>query len=418
MKTIKNNINNFLYVLILFFPILIILGPVALNIFSIIFSLYAIVNYKNFFKLKVFNLEILIFFFTFIIFIFPYDSINFENSFSKYLAFIRFILMLFGLIFFFEKENKDRKFLARIYKTYILILTIIIIDVLYEFYFGSNILGFSSSYKGRIASFTNDELIIGFIFSILALSTLVFIYKNNTNLKFLFIIIIFLIISFLIGERSNFIKLTTLIMLFYLVNIKNFNFKSFLFKIIIIITLLISFLEITKNTYQGKKIYSTFNNLISFKENKISLNIKKEFLNTRHAAHYMTAYKIFLDYPVFGIGINNFYQESSKKKYKIENYSSSSNHPHQIYLEIISEVGLFGLVYFLLIFFYPIYISLKKVLKSKEINLISHLLLHIFFIFPILPSGSFFGTIYGIPFWFNLAILIYLSKMNLKNFKK
>ena len=102
-------------------------------------------------------------------------------------------------------------------------------------------------------------------------------------------------------------------MLFYLVNIKNFNFKSFLFKIIIIITLLISFLEITKNTYQVKKIYSTFNNLISFKENKISLNIKKEFLNTRHAAHYMTAYKIFLDYPVFGIGINNFYQESSKK---------------------------------------------------------------------------------------------------------
>ena len=134
-------------------------------------------------------------------------------------------------------------------------------------------------------------------------------------------------------------------MLFYLVNIK-ILILNLLFKIIIIITLLISFLEITKNTYQGKKIYSTFNNLISFKENKISLNIKKEFLNTRHAAHYMTAYKIFLDYPVFGIGINNFYQESSKKKYKIENYSSSSNHPHQIYLEIISEVGLFGLVYF------------------------------------------------------------------------
>ena len=39
-------------------------------------------------------------------------------------------------------------------------------------------------------------------------------------------------------------------------------------------------------------------------------------------------------------------------------------------------------------------------------------MLHIFFIFPILPSGSFFGTIYGLPFWFNLSILIYLIKKN------
>ena len=35
-------------------------------------------------------------------------------------------------------------------------------------------------------------------------------------------------------------------------------------------------------------------------------------------------------------------------------------------------------------------------------------MLHMFFIFPILPSGSFFGTTYGLPFWFNFAILIYL----------
>ena len=97
----------------------------------------------------------------------------------------------------------------------------------------------------------------------------------------------------------------------------------------------------------------------------------------------------------------------------IKNYGPASNHPHQIYLEIISEVGLTGLVYFIFIFFYPIYYSIKSFKESKKIILLSHLFLHIFFIFPILPTGSLFGTNYGIPFWFNLSILIYLS--NQKN---
>ena len=80
----------------------------------------------------------------------------------------------------------------------------------------------------------------------------------------------------------------------------------------------------------------------------------------------------------------------------------------------MSEVGLTGLIYFICIFFYPIFICLKSLIKNKEYYIISHLFLHVYFIFPILPSGSFFGTNYGIPFWFNLAILLYLSKKNLK----
>ena len=93
----------------------------------------------------------------------------------------------------------------------------------------------------------------------------------------------------------------------------------------------------------------------------------------------------------------------------------ASTHPHQLYFEIISEVGLIGLIYFILIFFYPIYTSIKSLNRSNEIIIVSHLFLHFYFIFPILPSGSFFGTNYGIPFWYNLAILFYLSRKNLKS---
>ncbi len=413
ISVIDNKINLFLKLILIFFPIFIILGPFALNLFSIIFSLYAIKNFQEF---KIFNKKIILLFFSFIILLFPFESIEFNTAFIKYLSFFRFVLMLFGIIIFLNKENKKNNILLKVYKSYILILIIIVFDVLVEYFTGSNILGYRSEYIGRIASFTNDELIIGYISSFLILFTSAFIFKKTKILYYFIILFIFVTISFLIGERSNFIKLFVLVITSISIQYfysKNFKAKNLIVLIPALLILSVSFFEITKNTKPGKKLYSTFDNLIVIENDKFSLNLKEEFYNSRHAYHYTTAYKIFLEYPVFGIGINNFFLESTKEKYMIKNYGPASNHPHQIYLEIISEVGLTGLVYFIFIFFYPIYCSIKSFKKSKKIILLSHLFLHIFFIFPILPTGSLFGTNYGIPFWFNLSILIYLS--NKKN---
>ena len=421
ISTINNKIDIFLKFLLFSFPILIILGSFSLNFFSVVFSLYALFNYKILKKFKIFNKNILIIFFSFIILIFPFESIDFKNSFVKYLSFFRFVLMLLGLIIFFEKNNKENSLLLQIYKIYIGILTIIIIDVLIEYYFGSNIMGFSSNYRGRIASFTNDELIIGYIYCFLTLFTFIFMYKKTNNYYFFIIACILIIISFFIGERSNFLKLFLLIIFFSFIHLS--YFKKLKIKILLIITtivfiLLLSFVQLVKNTPQAKK-FVNFDEiqLEMLEKDKFSL-FKGMFYNSKHAPHYLTAYNIFLNYPIFGIGIDNFYKESRKKKYENKELACrqcrSSTHPHQIYLEIMSEVGLTGLIYFIYIFFYPIFICLKSLIKNKEYYIISHLFLHVYFIFPILPSGSFFGTNYGIPFWFNLAILLYLSKKNLK----
>ncbi len=421
IKTINSKVDIFLKLLLLSFPILIIFGPFALNLFSIIFSLYALINYKSIIKLDFFNKKIFIIFFSFVILIFPFESIDFKNSFIKYLSFIRFVLMMLGLIIFFEKKNKDNFILLKMYKIYVIILTIITIDVLIEYYFGSNIIGYSSYYGGRIASFTNDELIIGYIYCFLTLFTMIFIYKN-TNHYYFFIIACFIIgISFIIGERSSFLKLFLLILFFSFVHffyLKKLKIKFFFIILPIIFILVLSFYQVVKNTTQAK-MFINFdkNELILLEKDKFAF-FKKKFYETKHAPHYLTAYNIFLNYPIFGIGINNFYKESTKKEYEnnelLKSKERGTTHPHQLYLEIISEVGLTGLFYFIFIFFYPIYTSLKSLIRDKEIFIISHLFLHIYFIFPILPSGSFFGTNYGIPFWFNLAILLYLSKKNLK----
>ena len=383
---IERKINLILQLSILLFPILIIIGSLALNCFSIIFSLYALYNFKLLKKLKIFDKKIIIIFFSFIILIFPFESIDFKNSFVKYLSFFRFSLMLLGLIIFFEKENNLNKFFIKIYKTYTLILILIIMDVLIEYTFGSNIFGNKSYIEHRIASFTNDELIIGYIFCITALFTLKFILNSTNSYYFFIILSLILTISFLIGERSNFLKLFSCVVLFILINyfyLNKFKIKSFLIMIVAFLVLSVSFFHLTKNTPQGQSLYRLIE-LNMPDESRVAFNIKEKFFVSHHAPHYVTAYKIFLNNPIFGIGINNFYQESIKEEYVDERLMDSggsrgSNHPHQIYLEIVSEVGLVGLVYFIFIFFYPIYLSLKVLKQSQEVNILSHLLLHIYF---------------------------------------
>ena len=420
LSKVNNQIEIFLKFLLFSFPILIILGAPSLNFFSVVFSLYALFNFKTLKKFEIFDKKILIIFFSFIIFIFPYESIDFKNSFIKYLSFSRFVLMLLGLIIFFEKNNKENSLLLQIYKIYIFILTIIILDVLIEYYFGANIMGFSSNYRGRIASFTNDELIIGYIYCFLILFALTYIYKKINNYYFFIISCTFIIISFFIGERSNLIKLSLLIICFSFIHffyLKEFKIKNLLLLISIIFIVFVSLYGFSKNTQQGQKLFNT-DELIITNNDELSFDIMGRFYKSNHAAHYLTAYSIFLNYPIFGIGINNFHKESIKDKYEdkklLKTIFRSSTHPHQLYLEIASETGLTGIIYFIFIFFYPVFLCLKALIKKKQIYLISNLLLHFYFIFPVLPSGSIFGTNYGIPFWFNLAILLYLSQKNFK----
>lgn len=413
-------LDLFLKGLIYIFPILIISGPFALNFFSIIFSIYAIWNWNKCKKFIFFNTKLYIFFFSFIIFIFPYESIDFKNSFFKYLSFFRYVLMMFGLIIFLTLKNKDKNFLSLIKKTYIIFLIIITVDVLVEFYSGSNLFGFFSNYDGRIASFSNDELIIGYIYCFLVLFTIFYIYKKS-NIYFFFTVLVFIILtSFIIGERSNFIKLTSLILVFlfgYFIFFKKIKFTKVILLISVIIGFFFSIYHFSKNTTQGNKLFF-IDDLVIVENNKLTFNFKNRFYQSNHAAHFMAAYEIFLNFPITGVGINNFHAESKKNKYKnqlIEKTNQrASTHPHQLYLEIVSETGLMGLMYFLVIFFYPIYLSIVSIIKNNNVYIISNLFLHLYFIYPILPSGSIFGTNIGVPFWFNLGFLMFISNKSSK----
>ena len=113
--------------------------------------------------------------------------------------------------------------------------------------------------------------------------------------------------------------------------------------------------------------------------------------------------------------------ECKKDRYnKIDsdNYKYRCNtHPHNIYLELLSETGIAGLTSFLvivIIIFNKIY---KLLLIKRDPYLISSFSQVISIVWPLTTSGSIISNFNGSFFWLNLGILIAIINIK-KNEKK
>ena len=79
----------------------------------------------------------------------------------------------------------------------------------------------------------------------------------------------------------------------------------------------------------------------------------------------LTAIEMFKDKPLLGHGVKSFRFICKKEPYKIDifdNYNfrlNCGNHPHNTYLQLISETGIIGFGFVFLFFLY-ILISLLK----------------------------------------------------------
>ena len=213
---------------------------------------------------------------------------------------------------------------------------------------------------GRLGSFTGKESVIGIFFWIL-FNFLSYIYRINNNILNLFLAISLIIISFLIGERANFIK-TFIAITFYIFLIYKIDLKTKLFSFVLILCLIYSIFLTINDIYKERY----FNQIISIFNQK---SLTKYLENSKYGSHRNVAKEIFLDNPVFGVGIKNFRKESANDKYDNlehkKNYLRVSNHPHELYYEFLSETGSFGLICFLIFIFSSIFLSLKIILKKK-----------------------------------------------------
>lgn len=161
---------------------------------------------------------------------------------------------------------------------------------------------------------------------------------------------------------------------------------------------------------------------ISFSSSK-NLNYINSYLTSEYGSHTISAFYMFKDNLFFGVGNKNFRRECSKYSDKViqfqkkidsnknRNYASGcSNHPHQIYNELLSEHGLIGSFIIFFLFYQLIFKNYCKKRRSK-LNLVCLLYLLTYFI-PILPSGSFFSTLTSTFFWINYLFYIVTIKID------
>ena len=229
-------------------------------------------------------------------------------------------------------------------------------------------------------------------------------YKNKSiNI---FIALFFILISFLIGERSNFIK-TLIICSIFIVFIYDIKLRIKLISISAIFLLFITVVNLNEN--YKLRYFKQISNLL----NKNGINLYLE--NSIYGAHYKVAKEIFKDNPIFGVGIKNFRVESFSNKYDNLDHKwadrRGNTHPHQFHYELLAETGLFGYLSFMAFIFISLYLFFKSYRKNKNIYQFSGMLFVVINLMPLLPTGSFFSTYSAGLFWINYSLMIgYLDK--------
>ncbi len=382
--------------LILVLPISLLAGSLIINInilLLIIFFLIDLYKKKKFKILKKKEIYFLLLIWVYLIF----NALligKTEDGIIRAVGFFRFIILTIVVAYYISYENfKYKNIILKIWLTIFFVVTF---DLLFEFFFGYNFLGNKSSYPNRLSGFLGEELKIGGYYFGFILISISFIFKKYRKF-FIPILIIFILISFLIGEKSNFLKVLTISSLF-LITIYYKNYKFWLISLVIII---ITSFSITKIDFKSGILAHHLNVIKAF---GISYYYKNY---STHHKHYKPAEIIFKKNYIFGIGVKKFRVESFKKEYNPPDDSMrGAMHPHQIHYEILSELGLVGYILILGFLIHQIFYGLKLYKAKKDILVLSSTLFIFVSILPLLPSGSFFTTYTATIFWINYSFIL------------
>ena len=392
----EQSLNNYFLILFSIIPITIILGSsISLSnilLIDISFIILILVK-KDFLFLKSKTITYLLILYLYLIFN-SLISLDYTSGLYRNLGFIRMIILFAAFNYFFRYQF----FLKKVLTFWSAILFFVIIDIFLEFYMGKNILGYGGGqYGGRIVSFFKDEPIVGGFVNSFYLIIFGFLFNqfkgNYKNLILIFLVICFFAI-FLTGERANSIRaFFGLFIFFFLLKENNLkkkidNFFSFLSMVFILIInseyLMVNFLLKIQSLFIKDQIYFKI---------------------------YVSWFEVFKQYKLFGVGNKNYRVETCNQKgtEKKEKYICTT-HPHQIYLEMLSEHGLLGTLLLFFIFFKLIFSKIIKVFRYDNYIQIGSLIYLIFIFLPLIPSGAFFSDHMLTLFVINLSILYSSSK--------
>ena len=398
-----------------------ILGTFFLNIFSLLFIL---LNTNYFSKKNINSLNknyiFLIIFSSIYLLINSFLSTHPDISFFRFLSILKFFVFVYCLYSFFNDGDFEHKFFVFSKWTCFVVL-FASVDLIIQYHFGKNLFFASSPDQSglRFSRIFFDELIIGSFLSYFFLFGSFYMEKKNyfALIPYFLITIYAIVIS---GEKKALIMSIFVFLIYFICKIQ--NLKKIILFIVTFSLIISSFFILNKKTFQ--RYFDSGGSLIR----ELGFNSKNEqnyggFLETPHVKHFRSALIVWENNKFIGSGLKTFRLNCSNKK-NVETLKDfyCSTHPHNLYFEILSELGLIGL--FLLLTF--IYLCLSNFLqhlfnlnKNFDIYILVSLGMVLVF-FPFQPTGSFFSSknIYlnSIIFALFLANIKYLNikKLNLK----
>jgi len=400
-------LDRFSFFLLSVFPLSLIAGNLFINAFIFLFSINFFLNFREnqtIIKNQIFYLMIFFFISLIINVVFSTDPLNSLPRAVKILLIIFFIFEIKRLI-----QNYKSNYIKHIFFSWSCIFFAVLVDIIFELILGHNMIGNTSYMPGRIASFFGDELVVGAFYHgfVLFFLSYCFLELKPRNNILIFLILGTLLISFLIGERTNFIKSLISVILFVSLAVK-INFKKKIGGLTLVLVLIFAFIYFNP-------VYKV--RFVDQLKPLFSINGYSNFLKeTQYGAHRNASVKIFRENLYFGVGIKNFRNESPKQKYENKEYKKTdlrqSTHPHQIHHEFLSETGLFGYISFLLFVFFSLWLGIKNYIKEKNLYQLSSIIFIMMTLMPILTSGSFLSTFTGGIFWLNYAIMVSFIQKN------
>ena len=353
---LRNSLINFSSALLCLIPFSLLTGPLLPDLFlSLIVIIFVFISIKE--KLwNYYNNKFFIFFCIFYLYILSrslfsgYQLLSLESS----LFYMRF--GIFSLAVWFLINNNTK--LIKIFTSFILITFIIaLLDGIYQYIYDINIFGIYIPGVTRMTLLLNDKMILGGYLArlfplIFALLIIDFKANKLKILLFSLLIVVTDVLVYATGERTALFLfiLATVLLILLLSEFKRLRIITFILSLIIITVVTIFNAELRE-----RNIDHTINQIYS--------NGEMRLFSLQHQSHYLGAWKMYIDNPIFGVGPKLFRIYCDEEMYNIDQYTCST-HPHNTYLQVLAELGTVGFIFILILFSYVCIKSFEK-LKSN-----------------------------------------------------
>ncbi len=413
-KLISNDKSKFIFDIIpswiiILLPVFLITGPFLSDLGISLVSVLFLINSKKNNLIKYYDNYYFKFFLIFCLILIVSSLLSDNKVLSLKNSFFYFRFGIFSLCFWYLLE-KELNLIRNLFYSILICFSSLVIDGYIQYIFGKNLFGYELYNKYRVSSFFGSELILGSylarLFPIL-FGLFVFLDRSKKN-KFLLFFVTFLFILtegliFLSGERLAlfFMNLSAIYIILMIKEYRIYRFWTYFTSLILIIFLL--------NIYPNAKERFVDQTIYDFTRNK---DEKLYIFSKPHTDMYITAYRIFLDNKFFGVGPRQF--RNSCDKYSVSEYSCET-HPHNTYMELMSESGIFAFLMVLTLFILVCFLSLKHlflkltgkkngIINDFEVCLLSSLIISLW---PFSPSGSFFNNWMSIVYYFPVGMLLW-----------